>query len=236
MSTIAVAIVCKTPVAGASKTRLSPPLRPEECAEISACFIADLAKTIAALAQEADVSAYALYTPEGSEGALKRLLPEGFELILQGSGDLGDRLLKGIEDLLENGHAGVILVNSDSPTIPKSILRNAVDAVKRGGNVTLGRAIDGGYTLIGLSRAHSRLFEEIPWSTEHVYRLTLERAHEIGLPIQDVPPWYDIDDAESYRLLEEELAGKKLPFMEAGMTGEPASSTRRFVEKRRASI
>ena len=32
MKPVAVAIVCKTPIAGRSKTRLSPPLRPEECA------------------------------------------------------------------------------------------------------------------------------------------------------------------------------------------------------------
>jgi hypothetical protein len=39
--TIAIGIVCKTPAAGFSKTRLSPPLRPDECAVLSACFIRD---------------------------------------------------------------------------------------------------------------------------------------------------------------------------------------------------
>ena len=53
----------------------SPPLRPDECAGISACFIQDLAATIQSVADDGDVSGYAVYTPAGSEAALRRFLP-----------------------------------------------------------------------------------------------------------------------------------------------------------------
>ena len=119
MKTVAVAIVCKTPAPGKSKTRLSPPLRPEECASISSCFIQDLSRTIGLLAQDADVTGVALYTPRGSEAALRTLLPDDFELTAQCDGDFGERLLQGTVDLLAAGHAGAILVNSDSPTLPR---------------------------------------------------------------------------------------------------------------------
>ncbi|MBY0383282.1 MAG: TIGR04282 family arsenosugar biosynthesis glycosyltransferase [Xanthobacteraceae bacterium] len=233
MGTIAVAIVCKTPAPGKSKTRLSPPLRPEECAEISACFIRDLSRTIGDLASDRDVSAYALYTPVGTEPALRVLLPDNFALIPQVQGDFGERLMAGARDILAAGHDGVILVNSDSPTIPKSLLRKAVDAVARGNNVALSPAFDGGYTLIGLSEVHERLFEDIPWSTEQVYDLTCERAAEIGLPVEDVPGWYDVDDAESYRILENELDGIRMPFMTEDGGRERALATRTFVEGRK---
>ena len=105
-------------MSGASKTRLSPPLRPDECAAISACFIRDLARTIAALAEDGDVTGYAVYTPRGSEASLRRLLPDGFKLMPQVEGDFGERLLHGAIDLLAAGHSGAILVNSDSPTLP----------------------------------------------------------------------------------------------------------------------
>jgi hypothetical protein len=75
VSTVAVAIICKTPISGLSKTRLSPPLRPEECAAISACFIRDLSRTIAALVEDGEVTGYAVYTPRGSEATLRPLLP-----------------------------------------------------------------------------------------------------------------------------------------------------------------
>ena len=116
-----------------SKTRLSPPLRPEECAAISGCFIRDLSAHHSALAEDGDVAGCAVYTPVGSEAALRQLLPADFHLILQGEGDLGARLLKGTQDLLEAGYAGAILVNSDSPTLPQA-------DPARGGRCACGRA------------------------------------------------------------------------------------------------
>lgn len=235
MTTIAVAIICKTPISGLSKTRLSPPLRPDECAAISACFIRDLSATIADLTQDGDAVGYAVYTPIGSEAALRRLLPESFRLLPQGEGDLGARLLKGTHDLLAEGHRGAILVNSDSPTLPKPILRQAVDAVRAGDNVVLSPAFDGGYTLIGLSRPHARLFADIPWSTSTVYQLTLERAREVGVPVVNVPGWYDVDDAQSFRMLEAELAGERA-FAGAALAGAEAPATRHFIRARRAAV
>lgn len=235
MTTIAVAVICKTPAPGQSKTRLSPPLRPDECAAISACFIADLTATIARVAEHGDAAGYAVYTPAGTETALRSLLPPGFGLVLQGEGDLGDRLHRGIADLLAAGHAGAMLINSDSPTLPRTILRAAVDALKGGDRVVLGPAVDGGYTLIGLTRAHARLFADIPWSTADVYRLTLERAREIGVPVVELPAWYDVDDATSYAWLEDEVDGMAPSFAAAGTVGEPAPHTAAFVRNRRVT-
>ncbi|MGI8526053.1 MAG: TIGR04282 family arsenosugar biosynthesis glycosyltransferase [Pseudolabrys sp.] len=236
MTPVAVAIVCKTPVAGKSKTRLAPPLQPEECAAISGCFIRDLSATIQSVADDGDAVGCAVYTPAGSETALRSLLPGAFRLTLQSDGDFGTRLLQGTIDLLEAGYAGAILVNSDSPTLPKAILREAVDAVRQGDNVVLSPAFDGGYTLIGLSRPHARLFEDIPWSTGVVYRLTLERASEIGLPVVNVPGWYDVDDAASFRVLENELAGRPPDFAAPHLSAGDAPATRQFIRARNGAL
>ena len=220
---------------GASKTRLSPPLRPDECAALSSCFIRDLAETLRALTLDGDVAGYAVYTPAGTEQALRRLLPDHFGLLLQCEGDLGARLLRATIDLLSLGHAGAILLNADSPTLPAAILRAAVDAVRGNDAVVLSPAIDGGYTLIGLSRAHRRVFADIPWSTPAVHRFTVERAREIGVPVVDVPGWYDVDDAETLHLLEQELAGAPLPFA-GDLRGAQAPATRQFLAKRNAPL
>jgi uncharacterized protein len=234
MQSVAIGIFCKTPAAGLSKTRLSPPLRPEECGMLSACFIRDLAATIHGLSLEGDVAPYAIYTPAGTEDRLRALLPPGFRLLLQCEGDFGTRLLKATTDLLDAGHAGAILVNADSPTLPASILRAAVRALQGEDAVALGPAIDGGYTLIGLSRPHARVFADVPWSTPDVYRLTVERADEIGVPVVTVPLWYDVDDRATLRLLEAELTGERPSFADPGLRGAPAPATRRFIEQRRA--
>lgn len=219
-------------MSGLSKTRLSPPLRPDECAAISACFIRDLSATIAEVEREGGVTGYALYTPRGTEASLLQLLPEGTKLMPQVEGDFGERLLNGAIDLLAIGHSGAILINSDSPTLPKLILRSAADAVLSGDNCVLSRAADGGYTLIGVSKSHARLFADIPWSTSDVFRLTVERAQEIGLPVVEVPGWYDVDDAASLGMLEAEFAGERPSF--AAIDGAEAAATRHFMRVRQA--
>jgi len=230
---VVVAVVCKTPAAGQSKTRLSPPLRPAECAALSACFISDVAGTIGQLAGEGGVTGYAVYTPRGTEAALRSLLPGGFELALQTEGALGERLLQVTIDLLGAGHDGVIFVNSDGPTLPLSILRDAVEALRREDCVVLSPAFDGGYTLIGLSKPHARLFADISWSTSAVYQQTLDRAREIGLPVINVPGWYDVDDEASLRMLEDEIEGRSPTF--SGLAGADAPATRRFLLDRKRS-
>jgi hypothetical protein len=176
----------------------------------------------------------AVYTPVGSETALLSLLPDGFVLLPQVEGDFGERLFHGIDGLLQS-HDGVLLVNSDSPTLPAKILRAAVEAVRGGDNVVLSPAIDGGYTLIGLSRPHRRLFEEIEWSTATVFQRTLDRAADIGLPVVTVPGWYDVDEEADLRRLEDELLGT--PPASLPMKGADAPATRRFLlERNRAPV
>jgi hypothetical protein len=159
---------------------------------------------------------------------LRPLLPDGFRLVSQGEGDLGARMIESISALLAAGHAGAVLIGADMPTLPISILRNAVQAVRGNDCLVLSPALDGGYTLIGLSRPHAGLFTNMPWSTDKVYRLTLERARELGLPVVNVPGWYDVDDAASLRMLTEELSGRRPAFANPGLVGADAPATRAF--------
>ena len=98
------------------------------------------------------------------------------------------------------------MVNADSPTLPTDLLVQAVRGLAEPGDrVVLGPAADGGYYLIGLKHFHRRLFEAIDWSTERVYRQTLVRAREIGLPVASLPEWYDVDDEATLAVLAHEL-------------------------------
>ena len=233
MRSIAVGIFCKTPAPGQSKTRLSPPLRADECAAISACFIRDLTATIEQVARDAASTGYAVYTPVGSEARLRTLLPAGFRLLPQCEGDFGTRLATATRDLLET-HDGAILVNSDSPTLPAAILSAAVSATRRSKGVVLSPALDGGYTLIGVSKLHARLYQDIPWSTSAVFDKTVERAGEIGIPVVTVPGWYDVDDAASLGILQAELGGGR-PF-DGAFPGAEAPATRAHLAARAAPL
>jgi rSAM/selenodomain-associated transferase 1 len=228
--TVGIAVLCKTPQAGASKTRLSPPLHPDQCAQMSACFIRDLTANLDTLCDDGRVAGYAVYTPVGSEDRLRPLLPARFGLVVQSDGDFGRRLRTSVEDILALGHHGAIIINSDSPTLPPAIVADAVARLLEEDCVVLSPAVDGGYTFIGLSHVHTRLFEDIPWSTDAVHRLTLARAAEIGLKVCNVAPWYDVDDAESLHLLGRELAGQRPSFAQPQHALAAAPATRAYLE------
>jgi glycosyltransferase A (GT-A) superfamily protein (DUF2064 family) len=102
------------------------------------------------------------------------------------------------------------VLNSDSPTLPISLLVEAAQMLARPGDrAVLGPSSDGGYYLLGLKRAHKRMFEDIAWSTEKVAEQTLARAREINLEVHMLPVWYDVDDVESLRTLHAELHAPK---------------------------
>ena len=202
----ALGIMAKAPFAGEVKTRLVPPLTEQEAAELSVCFLRDMAANIARVNTTEAASGLVVYTPIGSESAFEGLLPSGFNLLAQRGLSLGERLYNATDDLLKQGYSAVCLINSDSPTLPGSILIRAMELLASDGDrVVLGAADDGGYYLIGLKNAHRNLFNGIEWSTSNVLTRTRQRASEIKLPIEMLPPWYDVDDADTLNRLCEDL-------------------------------
>src|SRR5258707_9337663 len=202
----ALALMAKVPFAGAVKTRLTPPLSPEEAATLSTCFLRDMTTNVLGL-NGSGTEAVVLYTPADAEAFLHDLLPHGFKLVAQRGETLGERLINAAADLLSKGFESVCLINSDSPTLPGELLRTAASKLARNGDrVVLGPSEDGGYYLIGLKRPHRNLFERIAWSTAEVLAHTIERAAEINLPVETLPTWYDVDDVATLRLLCDELS------------------------------
>ena len=197
--------MAKAPLAGEVKTRLVPPLTPAEAAALNVCFLRDMAANLSSITA-AGSDGLLVYTPPGSEAAFAGVVPDGFKLLAQRGETLGDRLCNATDDLLKDGYSSVCLINSDSPTLPPAVLNRAIKSLSGDGDrVVLGAADDGGYYLIGLKQAHRNLFNRIAWSTAEVLAHTIERAAEIGLPVELLPGWYDVDDAWTLNRLCEEL-------------------------------
>jgi rSAM/selenodomain-associated transferase 1 len=218
--------MAKAPLAGEVKTRLVPPLTTPEAAALNVCFLRDMAENMKNISETAAASGLVVYTPTGSESAFDGVLPEGFKLLVQRGTSLGERLCNATDDLLKQGYGAVCLINSDSPTLPKSILIRAIESLATDGDrVVLGAAEDGGYYLIGLKHAHWNLFNQIAWSTSDVLARTRQRAAEINLPVELLPPWYDVDDAQTLNRLCEELF-----FTPSSDWAYPAPHTRSFLD------
>ena len=201
----ALGLMAKVPLAGAVKTRLTPPLTSEEAATLSICFLRDMTSNVAGLTEDG-MEGMVLYTPLGTEKMLHDLLPNSLRLVPQRGETLGERLVNAAVELLDNEFDSVCLINSDSPTLPSKILRTASSLLSQDGDrVVLGPSQDGGYYLIGLKRPHPNLFERIAWSTADVLAHTIDRAAEMDLPVDLLPEWYDVDDEVTLLLLYEEL-------------------------------
>lgn len=196
----------KAPEPGKVKTRLTPPLTAEEAAGLNICFLRDVAESILAATAQTPARGIGIYTPHGAESAYANILPELFFLLPQRGNDFGERLLLAAEDLFKVGFASLCLINSDSPTVAVSSFAEAArELAKPGERIVLGPSDDGGYYLIGLKQMRRRLFEEIDWSTEHVFNQTLQRATEIGVEVHRLPTGFDVDDRGTLRRLCDEL-------------------------------
>ena len=204
--------MAKAPRSGAVKTRLVPPLTGDEAATLSTCFLKDIADNFDLVAEQVPAHGYIAYSPPGAEAVFRDFLPPSIRLLPSRRLGLGLSLFDAAEDLLGAGYGGACLVNADSPTLPTSAHLDAAAALRAPGDrVVLGPAIDGGYYLIGLKQPHARLFEDIAWSTERVFRQTVERARSLGLPVVTLPTWYDVDDRVSLGWLGQELIARQPP-------------------------
>lgn len=194
-------VVAKEPAAGQTKTRLCPPLGPQQAADLYACFLHDVLATVRRVPEVRRVIAY---TPEAAAPYFRALAPD-FALTPQRGADLGERLDALLSAALAAGAAKAVVMGSDSPTLPADYVKQAF-AMLDTHDVVLGPTDDGGYYLIGLRRPQPRLLRDVTMSTPSVLRDTLAIAEELGLRVALLPGWYDIDTVEDLARLRADLA------------------------------
>ena len=206
----AIAVMAKAPRPGHVKTRLQGVLSAEEASQMGAAFLGDVTANVLASARIAPVHAYVAYAPAGQEARFDRVLPPGARLMLADGTDgeapgvegFGRSLLHAIRGLLGMGYGAACVLNADSPTLPPAWL---VDAAARllapGRRAVLGPADDGGYWLLGLQTPEAGMFARIAWSTDSVAAATANRAQDIGLPLERLGTWFDMDDRDGLNRL-----------------------------------
>ncbi len=224
MSTNALVIFAKWPLPGQVKTRLCPPLRPDQAAELARCFLLDTVERVSRLEE---VQVWVAFTPAESEPRFRALLPASVRYLPQRGNDLGERELNIFVDLFEKAAMRVAVMGSDIPSVPLAYLRSAFDLLESPGcDAVLGPSSDGGYYCIGAQVGRAglpALFENIEWSTEKVMQQTLQQARLHNLNIRLIPRWYDVDTVEDMRELAEQL--QEMP------SEEDAPRTRDFFKR-----
>jgi rSAM/selenodomain-associated transferase 1 len=188
----------KRPAAGQVKTRLSPPLPPDEAA---AFYEACLRDVVALCARErarvelwyhADARAQEYFADEFPHLTIAE----------QHGAHLGEKMRDALARCFAEGAQRVFIIGSDVPTLPEATLNAALQGL-RDAEMVIGPTLDGGYYLIGFehaawARAQS-LFDDVAWSTDTVFRTTIERAARAGLDMRVLPGWYDVDTIDDLR-------------------------------------
>lgn len=191
-------IMAKQPAIGTVKTRLCPPLTPEEAVLLYDAFLRDTIDMVAAACVLSDGVTPALaYAPVGAADHFRAILPDNFVLLPQVGTDLGERLCNLPHQARRLGYSSVAMISSDSPTLRPVVAAECFAQLCRSDiDVVLGPCEDGGYYLIGMNAPQPALFTGITWSAASVTRETLEAAAQAGLAVASLPLWYDADTIE----------------------------------------
>ena len=206
-----VIVFAKNPVPNQVKTRLVPTLSPEQAATLYTAFLTDGCETLAKLL---DVDIIVAYTPTAARSDLQALIGNDAIYIPQIGVDLGERLASATQWAAEHKYTKILLVGSDSPTLPISYISKALTLLDSR-DIAIGPSTDGGYYLIGFSAETldttvPHIFKDIAWSTADVFQQTVAHIRSLKSTFGLLPPWYDIDTAEDLAFLQAHISAMRL--------------------------
>ncbi len=195
----AILVFAKAPVAGAAKTRLIPLLGAAGAATLHSRLITRALATAGAAAPD---SIELWCAPDAGDAFLQSAAQQaGATLHVQLGANLGERMAHAFAATLQHkSHA--ICIGADCPALTAQHLRNAADVLRGGHDAVFVPAEDGGYALIGLSRAAPELFTGIAWGTNTVMAETRARLQENNLRWQELETMWDVDRPEDYQRLQ----------------------------------
>ena len=190
-------VMTRWPASGRCKQRLAATLGSGSAARIQARLISHTVAVAATLAQSGVLEARIAVSGAGQKACRRWLASQqGLSIHAQSRGGLGNRLCH--EVLRARAHRSstpVILIGTDLPDLHQQDLLIAIDKLKRS-SLVLGPSQDGGYWLLGLAAEEQDphwAFHSIPWGTDAVCRLTVEKARHRGITPELLSWRNDID-------------------------------------------
>ena len=190
--TTSLLIFAKAPEPGLSKTRLMPLLDAEEAAAIHEQLSRRVFQAIATSQLR-----IVLWGASQHPTLVSWAAQSGWPLRQQQGDDLGERMAHALADELAAGAERAILIGTDCPLMNAHYVAQA-EAALASADVVLGPAEDGGYVLIGCSRAVPEIFREIEWGTHRVLEQTLKSASQARLRVSQLDTLWDVDRPEDW--------------------------------------
>jgi len=186
-----VLVFVKAPEAGMVKTRLARRITDARALELYRCFTADILDTLRLGGHFIKIC----YYPKEARESVRHWLGSAYAYQEQNGSDLGEKMADAFARTFSRGWDKAILIGTDFPDLPGSIIEEALNRLDHRGAV-IGPAQDGGYYLIGFraSAYLPEIFENISWSRPDVFRKTLDILERKAIGVHILPQWRDIDE------------------------------------------
>ncbi len=185
---------------GAVKTRLAATIGPVRASHLYRRFVVRLLERL----QTSGDRRILAYSPDEQREAFARITTGAWDLVPQAAGDLGQRIQAFFAAHLLREQDRVVVIGTDSPTLPIQTIDDAFAALQTH-PVVLGPTRDGGYYLVGASGKIPPIFTGIDWSTPAVWQQTTDRLRQDGSRFAELSAWYDVDDLYDLREIGAEL-------------------------------
>jgi len=191
-------IFAKQPVPGRVKTRLADAVGPERTARLYSAFITDIAARFRSLADRR----FLCYAPDDRQAVnyFSEISRTDYQLWLQPDLSLGERMAAFFEYAFSLEAQRVVVIGSDSPTLPEELVNRAFTLLEET-DCVLGPATDGGYYLVGQQSPGFPIFASIEWSSSGVLHQTAERIAACHARLALLSPWYDVDTLNDLTML-----------------------------------
>jgi len=188
MENTALVVIAKQPVPGRAKTRLTPPCTPEQAATLAGAALRD---TLDAVSRTPAARRLLVF-----EGDARSWRPDGFEVIAQRGGELGERLQAAFDDVDQPA----LLIGMDTPQVTPERLTAAMRALAdESADSVIGPTLDGGYWCVGFKERIAGAFTGVPMSATDTYVHQRRRLNELGVRVVTQPQLRDVDTIEDAR-------------------------------------
>lgn len=184
-------IFTRYPVAGRTKTRLMPILGAEGAAALQRRMTELTLRTADQLAAATGVE-LEIFHAGGRTTQMAAWLGPHRRYCRQGAGDLGAKISRAFAAAFQDGCRQVMLIGSDCPALSPELLATAFSRLTNH-DLVLGPATDGGYYLVGLTRAQPLLFTPRSWGAGLLLAETIAVAQKNALKFSLLEELPDVD-------------------------------------------
>jgi rSAM/selenodomain-associated transferase 1 len=196
-------VFAKTPRLGKVKTRLCPPLSVEQALELHRALVEDTLERLLRVSRPN--LEYWIYLSEAVTDPTDLTITSDWTQRIQQGLNLGERLSEAFRTAFDEGIERILVLGSDSPTVPLDCIHEAFEELGRY-DAVIGPSLDGGYYLLGCSQFIPEIFQGVSWGKVTVLRETTDALQRAQKRFNYLIDWYDIDTDEDLLRLREEIA------------------------------